>query len=162
MDKKCCGHRLGLLIMDSAERMEEFRSCDYLCWPARLSQSTSWIFWSKQLPRELNCLLWWEKSIERSLCPSSTDKHRKVRGKTSYAQVKDFQCPFIPNFSSTFNLGSSVEQEEIEFGGPHWTSFKVKVVCTEGGYQSSLKLQSPSQQSSWSFPFWAVKRTKGA
>lgn len=58
-----------------------------------------------------------KKSIERSVCPSSADEHGKVRGKTSYAQVKDFQCPFIPNFSSTLNLGSSVEQEEIEFGG---------------------------------------------
>lgn len=58
-----------------------------------------------------------KKSIERSLCPSSTDEHGKVRGDTSYAQVREFQCPSVPNFSSTLNLGSSVEQEEIEFGG---------------------------------------------
>lgn len=40
-----------------------------------------------------------------------------MRGDTSYAQVREFQCPSVPNFSSTLNLGSSVEQEEIEFGG---------------------------------------------
>lgn len=45
-----------------------------------------------------------KKSIERSLCPSSTDRHRQAGGKSSYAQVQDFYCPFIPDFSSNLKF----------------------------------------------------------
>lgn len=120
----------SVMVMDAAESVKEFRCHHYLCWPACLSQSTSWNFWSKQLSEELNCLLWWEKSIERSLCPSSRDRYRQAGEKTSYAQVKDIHSAFILDFSNTLNLKAFSWAQRGWVWGSHWTPFNIQLMFT--------------------------------